>query len=161
VPLAHAIDVARTCCTSYAAHEETVHALDAAVQVATARGRALHAHDLLALGEGWVAEEALAIAVACALAHPDSFVDATCLAANLVRGDSDSTASMTGQLVALGVGVEGLPSAWLDQLELCDVITQVADDLAVGWRAGAEWTARWPGRRRGASRCRPDATAKS
>ncbi|HMS03970.1 MAG TPA: ADP-ribosylglycohydrolase family protein, partial [Gemmatimonadaceae bacterium] len=86
-----------------------------------------------------------AIAVACALAHPDDFAEATCLAANLVRGDSDSTASMTGQLVGLQVGLEGLPSEWLASLELRDVIAQVADDLAIGWRPGRAWQARWPG----------------
>lgn len=145
VPLVEAIAVARACCTSHEGHEQTVRALDAAVQVATARGDALDAHDLLTLGEGWVAEEALATAVACAWAQPESFVDATCLAANLVRGDSDSTASMTGQLVALGVGLERLPTQWLEVLELREVITQVADDLAIGWRAGAAWAARWPG----------------
>lgn len=143
-PLATAITAARTCAAAEQEADETLDALDRAVALAARRGAAMTPEDLLTLGEGWVAEEALAIAVACALAHPTDFEAATCLAANLVRGDSDSTASMAGQLVGLTVGLEALPAAWLQRLELHDLLESVADDLAVGWRCGSEWSTRWP-----------------
>jgi ADP-ribosylglycohydrolase len=46
-------------------------------------------------------------------------------------GDSDSTGSIAGQLMGLLVGEHGIPARWLEQLELCDVTSTVADDL---WR---------------------------
>jgi ADP-ribosylglycohydrolase len=142
--LEQAVRDARDCVPDGAESRETLVALDAAVTLGQTRGAAMTPDDLYTLGEGWVAEEALAIAVACAFAHPANFVAATCLAANLVRGDSDSTASMAGQLVGLMVGPEGLPADWLARLELRALIETVADDLATGWRAGARWAAAWP-----------------
>lgn len=113
--------------------EETVRAMDAAIRVAGEAAPSAPSPDqLLSLGEGWVAEEALAIALCCALAHPQNFVAATCLAANLVRGDSDSTASMAGQVVGLMVGPAGLPADWLAALELRSLIEDMADALAAG-----------------------------
>jgi ADP-ribosylglycohydrolase len=80
------------------------------------------------LGEGWVAEEALAIALYCALVT-DSFADGVCLAVNH-SGDSDSTGAIAGNLLgALGCR-SSLPEAWLAQLELRAEIEQLACDLA-------------------------------
>jgi ADP-ribosylglycohydrolase len=113
--------------------EETVHAIDAAVRVAAeAAPEPPTPAQLLMLGEGWVADEALSIALCCALAHADDFMAATRLAANLVRGDSDSTASMTGQVVGLLVGPAALPAEWLTELELRGLIEAMADALAFG-----------------------------
>jgi ADP-ribosylglycohydrolase len=68
------------------------------------------------LGEGWTGDEALAIGVyaACA-AH--SFEDAIRLAANH-DGDSDSTASIAGQLYGARHGLMALPHAWVRQLDI-------------------------------------------
>ena len=82
---------------------------------------------LESLGRGWVAEEALAIALACALSGED-FASGVLLAVNH-SGDSDSTASMAGQLLGAELGVEAIPATWLERLELRDVIERVADDL--------------------------------
>ena len=81
------------------------------------------------LGEGWIAEEAVAIAIYCALVARD-FAHGVLLAAN-ISGDSDSTASITGQLLGTIGGERVLPTRWRDQLELHDVIEQVAKDLAL------------------------------
>jgi ADP-ribosylglycohydrolase len=131
--LSEAIAVARALAHDDTGGDETVRAIDAAVRVAAdAAPLPPSPEQLLLLGEGWIAEEALAIALCCALAHPDDFVAATRLAANLVRGDSDSTASMTGQVVGLLVGPAGLPAEWLADLELRALIEDVADALAAG-----------------------------
>jgi ADP-ribosylglycohydrolase len=74
--------------------------------------------DLETLGGGWVGEEALAIAVCCALAAPD-FAAGVLTAVNH-SGDSDSTG-------ALGVGA--IPVDLLGDLEGAREITQVATDL--------------------------------
>jgi ADP-ribosylglycohydrolase len=63
-------------------------------------------------------------------------------------GDSDTTGSLVGQLLGLLHGEDGIPEAWLRDLELRDTIATVADDLAAfpTWDAWAEtlWK-RYPG----------------
>jgi ADP-ribosyl-[dinitrogen reductase] hydrolase len=65
---------------------------------------------LPSLGQGWVAEEALAIAVLCALAA-DTPRNAIIAAVNH-DGDSDSTGSITGNLVGAMHGVAALLCAF-------------------------------------------------
>ena len=50
------------------------------------------------LGEGWVAEETLAIAVYCSLRYQDDFDKAVCTAVNH-NGDSDSTGAVCGNIL--------------------------------------------------------------
>lgn len=83
------------------------------------------------LGEGWVGEEALAIALYCALKHYDSFEDAVVAAVNH-NGDSDSTGAICGNILGLVYGYEALPSHFKDNVELHDVISEVAVDLYDG-----------------------------
>jgi len=80
-----------------------------------------------ALGEGWIAEEALAIGLFCALVARD-FEHGVLLAVNH-GGDSDSTGSIAGNLLGLVYGEAGIPDRWLRRLELREVVAQVADDL--------------------------------
>jgi len=98
------------------------------------------------LGGAWVAEEALAIAIYCALVARD-FEHGVRLAVNH-SGDSDSTGSMTGQILGTAWGAEVVPARWLADLELREVIERIADDL-VAMRnetldAQAAWS-RYPG----------------
>lgn len=80
------------------------------------------------LGAGWVAEEALAISLYCALAFQDDFPKGVLLAVNH-SGDSDSTGAITGNLLGALLGVKAIPTEWLKALELREVIEEVADDL--------------------------------
>lgn len=80
------------------------------------------------LGEGWVGDEALAIAVYCALKFGEDFEGAICAAVNH-GGDSDSTGSVCGNIVGALVGLEGIPRKYLGKLELCEEILELADDL--------------------------------
>ncbi len=68
------------------------------------------------LGEGWTGDEALAIGVYAACAAR-SFKDAIRLAANH-DGDSDSTASIAGQLYGARHGVMAVPHAWVRRLDV-------------------------------------------
>jgi ADP-ribosylglycohydrolase len=79
------------------------------------------------LGGGWVAKEALAIAICCALSAPN-FQDGIILAANH-SGDSDNTAAIAGNLLGVQLGEQAIPHGWLIELELRSDIGQVADDL--------------------------------
>ena len=80
------------------------------------------------LGEGWVGDEALAIAVCCALRHPEDF-NAALVAAVNHKGDSDSTGAIAGNIVGAHLGLSGIPHDNTDVLELRDVIQKVADEL--------------------------------
>jgi ADP-ribosylglycohydrolase len=80
------------------------------------------------------------------------------LAANH-SGDSDSTASICGNLLGAVLGEAALPADWLAEIEGRDVIAQLADDFArqlEGRAPGAEaasprtaeadaWWERYPG----------------
>lgn len=81
------------------------------------------------LGEGWVAEEALAVAIYCALRHTDDF-SAGIIAAVNHCGDSDSTGAVTGNILGALLGYDAIGEAWTRDLELRDVILELADDLA-------------------------------
>ena len=80
------------------------------------------------LGEGWVGEEALAIAVYCALKYEDDFEKAIVASVNH-KGDSDSTGAVCGNILGARLGLKGIPDKYVENLELKDVILEVADDL--------------------------------
>lgn len=83
------------------------------------------------LGEGWTGDEALAIALYCAMRHLDSFEDAVIAAVNH-DGDSDSTGAICGNIMGAIVGLEGIPNHFIEHLELKDLIIDIADDLLEG-----------------------------
>ena len=81
------------------------------------------------LGEGWVADEALAIAVFCAVRHQNDFAAGIRAAVNH-KGDSDSTGAICGNILGAWLGEEAVEKAFdLKQLELADVTRTIADDL--------------------------------
>ena len=84
--------------------------------------------NIRALGEGWVAEETLAIAVYCALRYPKDFSKALVASVNH-DGDSDSTGAVTGNILGAYLGEEKIDKKWEDSLELYDVIRDFAHRL--------------------------------
>lgn len=86
--------------------------------------------NIQAIGEGWVAEETLAMAVYCTVKYFNDFEKAMIASVNH-QGDSDSTGAVTGNLLGAVVGYDAIPEFFKDDLELHDVILHVADDL---WR---------------------------
>ncbi|GIH68912.1 ADP-ribosylglycohydrolase family protein [Sphaerimonospora thailandensis] len=127
----------------YPAHEETTEALRAAVALADDGDPT--PEKVETLGGAWVAEEALAIAVYCALVdHPGASVDhpgpessrrALLLAVNH-SGDSDSTGAICGNIIGARYGDLALPGEWLVELEGRAPITGLADDFAVQMTQG-------------------------
>lgn len=92
------------------------------------------------LGEGWTGEETWAISLFCAIRHIDSVEDAIVAAVNH-DGDSDSTGSVTGNIMGVIYGYEALEGQRLfcpegmgleETLELSDIILALADDLYTG-----------------------------
>ena len=80
------------------------------------------------LGEGWVAEEALAIAVYCSLKYSKDFEKAIIASVNH-SGDSDSTGSVTGNILGAWLGMDSIPQHFKEDLELIDVLEETAMDL--------------------------------
>jgi ADP-ribosylglycohydrolase len=109
----------------------------------------LDASTLELLGGGWVGDEALAIAVACAVGA-DDFRHGVLAAANH-SGDSDSTAAICGNLLGALWGVDAIPREWLAELELREEIDTLAHDLHHQFHAAdkavqsASWFMRYPG----------------
>ena len=83
------------------------------------------------LGEGWVGEETLAIAIYAVARHIDCFEDVLIAAVNH-DGDSDSTGAVAGNIIGAIVGYEAIPQKFKEHLELHDVILSIADDLHQG-----------------------------
>ncbi|WP_344214842.1 ADP-ribosylglycohydrolase family protein [Kribbella sancticallisti] len=150
-----ALDKAQAQLAQHHGHEETSTALAAA--------RDLAASDLGAgpatverLGGGWIAEEALAIGVYCALKFPEpgQFLDALALAVTH-SGDSDSTGAICGNILGALHGETALPPELVFSVEGRGVILQLADDLVLEFTQakrlhgeyGPEtaWRRRYPG----------------
>lgn len=91
------------------------------------------------LGEGWVAEETLAIAVYCALKYSDDFEKGIIAAVNH-DGDSDSTGAVAGNILGAALGMDAIPNKFIDNLELKDVILDIAGDLWQGCQTKAKGT---------------------
>lgn len=81
------------------------------------------------LGEGWVAEETLAIAIFSVMRHVDDFSKCLVCAVNH-SGDSDSTGAVAGNIIGAITGYSAIPAEFKDKLELHDLLLSVADDLA-------------------------------
>ncbi|WP_104136174.1 ADP-ribosylglycohydrolase family protein [Arthrobacter sp. ZGTC131] len=98
------------------------------------------------LGEGWVAEEALAVGLYAVLAtapgaspagtsapqqaaDPEEHFKAAIALAINHSGDSDSTGSIAGNILGAYYGEECLPADWLGALEAPDVIRGMASQL--------------------------------
>jgi ADP-ribosyl-[dinitrogen reductase] hydrolase len=94
------------------------------------------------LGGGWVAEEALAISLFCAI-KAKSFKHGIQLAVNH-SGDSDSTGAITGNILGSIWGQSNIPVDILHNLELRDIIEQMASDV-MNFEYTDEWWERYPG----------------
>ncbi|MFT6910230.1 MAG: ADP-ribosylglycohydrolase, partial [Oleiphilaceae bacterium] len=105
--------------------EETVQALELAISLSQSNLRQEMAIEQL--GEGWIAEEALAISIYCVLAATDF----NHLMTISVRhsGDSDSTGAIAGNLWGAIHGLSSIDRNFIEQVELVKVITDIANDL--------------------------------
>lgn len=74
-------------------------------------------------------EEALAIAVYCALKHEQDFDAAICASVNH-KGDSDSTGAITGNILGAYLGYDGIPEKYIQNLEMREVIERMAVELS-------------------------------
>ena len=80
------------------------------------------------LGDGWIGDEALAIALYCAAKYQNDL--AACLVAAVNHsGDSDSTGAIAGNILGARLGTAGIPAKFTGQLELLDLLRETARRL--------------------------------
>ncbi|MDO8789248.1 MAG: ADP-ribosylglycohydrolase family protein [Sulfuritalea sp.] len=126
ISLVESIDKALHLLNGKPGHAETSGAIRQAIKFAADNPNSTDA--LQTIGKGWVAEEALAIGLYCALCATD--IEAGVILAVNHDGDSDSTGLIAGHLLGAIHGASGIPQRWLGPLELRTVLEDVADDLA-------------------------------
>ena len=99
--------------------------------IALAKEKAPDLDAIHALGPGWCGDDAIAVAIFCALKYQDDF-DAAMIASVNHGGDSDSTGAITGNILGARLGLSRIPEKYLENLELKDVLLELADDLCAG-----------------------------
>lgn len=98
-------------------------------------GEVRHIHKL---GEGWVGDQAIAIAIYAALTHADDFAKALSCAVNH-NGDSDSTGAIAGNILGALRGREALERELdLSVLEGYDLLIDVSESMLKGVESAAQ-----------------------
>ncbi len=130
--LAEAVDESRAVVGEMFASARHIAELDALVANARklAASSASDEDAIRALGEGWVGEEALAISLFCALRYEDDFKSAIVAAVNH-SGDSDSTGSITGNILGARMGADALPQDLKARVEMTRLICDKGEELAL------------------------------
>lgn len=119
---------------------ETTRALAAALTAA----RDARAETVESLGGGWIAEEALAIALYACLCARD-FQHGLQIAVTH-GGDSDSTGAIAGNALGLLFPEQVQSHPWASQVECRDIISDISRDLALAMSGkAAELAERYPG----------------
>ena len=123
-------------------HKECSDCLRKAVELS--KGNISDADAISQIGEGWVGEEALGIAVYCALKYPSDFKKAVIAAVNH-DGDSDSTGSITGNIIGAYLGLSQIQTEWIESVELKEIILRISDDMIVEYNEDNVDEIRYPG----------------
>ena len=118
---------------------ECMAALREAIALWNANGRE---GDVEELGAGWVAEEALAIAVYSAMVG-ERYLQKGLMKAVNHSGDSDSTGAIAGNILGTLLG-ESFFSRLYSGVELHDELVRLADDLFDAWLDAPGWSDRYP-----------------
>ncbi|TQM30855.1 ADP-ribosylglycohydrolase family protein [Nocardia bhagyanarayanae] len=159
-----ALDQVRTELARHEHHEETSAALAAAIELAAATARRTSAmpqpEDFDALGRGWIAPEALGIAVYAALCAqgvggtPERIFRHGVLLAVNHSGDSDATGALCGSILGARHGRAAIPEPWRAGLDAAPIIERLAADYCIEFgptpprdRHGeptSDWSARYP-----------------
>lgn len=133
-------------------YEETFRAVEKAINLfhqTKDRRMDVTAEAVEQLGGGWVAEEALSISVYASLIHENDFESGVILAINH-SGDSDSTGSITGNILGLINGYDRIPRRWKEKLRGEEIVIQMAEDLFIQVKGDTfhrdpEWDEKYPG----------------
>lgn len=144
--LSAALETTKEILRTWEQHTECLQAMEKA-QALYSRAPATP-ENILQLGEGWVGEETLSIALFCALHFQRDFRGGILAAAN-ITGDSDSTAAVTGNILGALLGKEAIPPEWVEHLELAGLVEEMAGDLFTRFKGDSfnedpEWAEKYP-----------------
>ena len=98
------------------------------------------ATNIARLNNGRRAAECLGVAIYCALRYPLDFGGAICAAIN---HSGDITACIIGQILGAKLGYSRIEPKWINSLERCDVILEIADDLTYGECDDPKWISKY------------------
>ena len=130
VTLSHAVEICIGRLQQWHGHAETLGKIYQALDLV---GCGLPDVDCIhAIGGGWVGEEALAIALFCALRYQDDYAKALLAAVNH-SGDSDSTGSIAGAIMGTLLGIEAIPRHWVELVEGAAELSSLALVVTQGW----------------------------
>jgi len=136
--LDEAVDEARSELLRWPGHEAALDVVDSAARLAAGQlgdyeaiGHIGHVEveEPTAKGKGWVADEALGIALFCALRHRDDVAAALRAAVN-ISGDSDSTGSITGAILGAALGDDAIPETWRERVANRELLIDLGGRLA-------------------------------
>ncbi len=111
---------------------ELISAINDAIELS--ENNATDINNIHRLGEGWVAEETLTIAIYCSLRYQNDFSKGIIAAVNH-KGDSDSTGAITGNILGAWLGYNNIENKWKENLEIIDTVICLADgsfDVFIG-----------------------------
>ncbi len=80
------------------------------------------------IGQGWVGEEAVGLALWCVIRFPDDYVAAVRRGANS-NGDSDSVACIAGGISAARLGLHAIPEPWRARCENRDYLLDLSERM--------------------------------
>ncbi len=103
--------------------------MDAFTRVSHVLPNGSERHALDHIGEGWVGEEAVALALYCVLRYPGNYVQAVRRGANS-NGDSDSIACIAGSIMGARLGLESIPADWRTRCEARDYLIDLSQRVA-------------------------------
>lgn len=136
-----AVESARNRLLCEAESEKVVEKLDLAI--ALAKEKNPDREKMETIGEGFDAHEVLARAVYAALSYPKDFVKGVLFGVNH-SGDSDSVGGITGCLLGCHLGVNAIPEAFINNVELHRELLELATDLLTFYQDGEEWLKKYP-----------------
>lgn len=106
----------------------------AMIRVSHVLGWGSETHAMRHLGEGWIAEEAVALALYCVLRYPDDYVAAVRRGATS-EGDSDSIACIAGGIIGARLGLAAIPQDWRERCENKTYLSDLAKRMAAAKEA--------------------------
>ncbi|MEE8430027.1 MAG: ADP-ribosylglycohydrolase family protein [Candidatus Desulfatibia sp.] len=124
-PIDNAIEISEQILAGHEGHEETSGCVLKARRLALSDKP--HEEAIKEIGQGWVGEEALGIALYCSLKFAD-WREGTLAAVNH-DGDSDSTGSITGGIMGALLGSKSIPGKWVKTVEGSTAICEIAGEI--------------------------------
>lgn len=152
IELRKSIDNAIQILENWNSHEETKNAVNAAIDLfgkTKSHSDKISAETIEKLGQGWIAEEALSMSLYASLIFERDFKKGILFSVNH-SGDSDSTGSITGNILGLINGIDKIPEQWVRNLKGNEIVNQVAQDLYIkvkgdSFNTNDEWWEKYPG----------------